>query len=247
MDRKVSRGKERVVVALDPPLIEDSTSQLRDWIINLVRVLDNIPLGYKLGLPLAMLLGFSSLSEVVREIRRYDPEAIIIADYKLADVWHINEMIVKMASKAGFDAIIAHAFTGWSGGVEVIDRVAREENIGVFLVATLSNPGATDVLDKCLNNTINVINRAKNAGIVAPATRPRFIKTLRETFPERTIIAPGIGAQGQQPGIALLNGADIEIVGRAITRSADPRRALLNIIEEQKKVLGGLGWRTKIY
>ena len=235
--RKVSKGKERVVVALDPPLLDASLSSLKNWIMDMVRTLNNIPLGYKLGLPLAILLGFSGLSEIIREIRRYDEEAIIIADYKLADVWHVNETIVKIAGRAGFDAIIAHAFIGWNGGVEVISRTAREEALGVFLVATLSNPGATDVLDKGLKNTINVIAKAKNAGIVAPATRPHLIKMLRETFPDRVIMAPGIGAQGQKPGVALLNGADIEIVGRLITRSASPRETLLNIVGEQKKIL----------
>ncbi len=52
------------------------------------------------------------------------------------------------------------------------------------------------------------------------------------------ILTPGIGAQGAQPGDAIKNGADYEIVGRAIYTSDNPQKSAEEIrkkINERKE------------
>jgi len=59
-------------------------------------------------------------------------------------------------------------------------------------------------------------------GVVAPATRPERIRLIRSIIGDRTIISPGIGAQGGSPAAAINAGADYLIVGRSIYEAEDP-------------------------
>jgi len=98
----------------------------------------------------------------------------------------------------------------------------------LVLVATMSNPGASKIIDKVIDDVITVIERLKPWGIVAPATRTEKIKYLRRRLPDTIILSPGIGAQGAKPGSAIRAGANYEIIGRMIAMAANP----LKVIEE---------------
>ena len=63
------------------------------------------------------------------------------------------------------------------------------------------------------------------AGVVAPATRPERIRLIRSIIGERTIISPGVGAQGGSAAAAFQAGADYIIVGRSIYGAEDPEGA----------------------
>lgn len=224
-------GKARLVLALDPPLQEKDPE---GWAVNIAAKVAGRVLGYKLGLPLALTCGLKGVARVVSELKAADASALVIADFKVADVCHVNERLVKAAAEAGFDAIIVHAFVGYAGGVECAERAAAEAGIQLFLLVATSNPGASEVADKCLEAIIsNVLTKADFHGLVAPATRPELIAELRRMYPRKVILAPGVGAQGAKPGSALCAGADAEIVGRLITASADPRKAFLEVARLQ--------------
>lgn len=71
-------------------------------------------------------------------------------------------------------------------------------------------------------------------GFVVGATKPEMIKVVRNDFPEKLIISPGVGVQGALFGDALCNGADYEIVGRSIYSSTDPVKTTRELVAKQE-------------
>ncbi|HII40420.1 MAG TPA: orotidine-5'-phosphate decarboxylase, partial [Thermoplasmata archaeon] len=102
----------------------------------------------------------------------------------------------------------------------------------VFVVTELSHPGGQEFTAKHAEEFARLAVRAGAAGIIAPATRPDRVRTLRGLVGDRLILAPGVGAQGGKPGDAIRAGADAVIVGRALYEAADPAKAAEAIARE---------------
>ncbi|WP_252896574.1 orotidine 5'-phosphate decarboxylase / HUMPS family protein [Metallosphaera hakonensis] len=64
-----------------------------------------------------------------------------------------------------------------------------------------------------------------------------MIARVREDFPDKVIISPGVGAQGAKPGTAICHGADYEIVGRSVYQARDPAQKLREIAQSQEEVM----------
>ncbi|MDD1664114.1 MAG: orotidine-5'-phosphate decarboxylase [Methanomicrobiales archaeon] len=148
----------------------------------------------------------------------------LIADFKVADIPNTNEMICTLAFRAGFSAIIAHAFPGedaLSGCVGVAHRSG-----GVcYAVAEMSHPGAAEFFHGGVAERLAALAvRCRADGIIAPATRPARVARLREIVGPLKIFSPGIGAQGGDLE-AMKDLVDGVIVGRAIYGADDPAGA----------------------
>jgi len=173
----------------------------------------------KIGYPLVLSTGL----DVIGELR--DAGKPVIADLKVADVPHISSHICRLASQAGADYVIVHGFTGG----EVMEACAREARI--IVVCDMTHKGAAEFIS-CHAMEIALQAREHAAGIVAPATRPEAIKSLRAVVGELAILSPGVKAQGAAPGSALKAGADFEIIGRAICNSPEPVREAERLCRE---------------
>jgi orotidine-5'-phosphate decarboxylase len=89
----------------------------------------------------------------------------------------------------------------------------------------MSHPGAGEFFHGGTAERIAALAVSLGAdGIIAPATRPDRVKTLRGIVGKKKIYSPGIGAQGGDPG-ALAGLVDGIIVGRQIYGAADPAAA----------------------
>ena len=164
--------------------------------------------------------------EFISELKKFGLP--LIADFKLADIDNTNRLIARNAFNAGFDAVIAHAFTGEDSVKAVLDA-AQEKEKGVILVVNMSHPGSKKFITP---NSIEMAEMAKKlnaCGVVAPATRPEEIMGVRDTVGEMLIFAPGVGAQGGKPGDAIAHGADFEMVGRSIYNAENPEKAASRI------------------
>jgi len=147
----------------------------------------------------------------------------LIADFKLADIDNTNAWIARHAFNAGFDAIIAHAFTGEDSIRAVID-VAREKNKGVILVVNMSHPGSKEFITPNSDAMCELARKLNVDAVVAPATRPDEISGVRKIIGnEILILSPGVGAQGGEAGKAIASGSDFEMVGRSIYKSKNPK------------------------
>jgi len=146
----------------------------------------------------------------------------LIADFKLADIDNTNKWIAKHAFNAGFDAVIAHAFTGEDSIAAAVD-VAKEKNKGVILVVNMSHPGSMEFITPDSDAMCKLAKKLGVCGVVAPATRPVEIFKVREIVGnEILILSPGVGVQGGKAGGAIAAGADFEMAGRSIYCSKNP-------------------------
>lgn len=148
----------------------------------------------------------------------------VIADWKVADVPHMNAMIVDLVASLGANAVIVHGFMGEDSVKACVDE-AKKASMDAFVVVELSSPGATKLMQPLGVELAKLAKRCGAAGIIAPGTRPDRVKLYRGIIgADMQILSPGIGAQGAEPGSAIGAGADFEIVGRSIYGSKDPAK-----------------------
>jgi len=204
-----------LIVAVDRPLEE-----------GLVERLCTIASGVKVGLPAVLRAGVEWARRAASSCR-----GLRVLDFKLADVAHVMEALVE-PFLGYYDAFIAHSFIGGPGALSELSRLLEGEGARLVLVASMSHPGSLEVYDRALSLIEAVIDEVDPWGLVAPATRPSVIRRLRERYPGKAILAPGVGVQGAKPGSAICAGADYEIVGRAVLDSPDPLRAAAEIAGE---------------
>lgn len=217
-----------IIVAIDGPVLGGCQG--------LVKVMDNLRdevIGFKIGIPFIMQCGLERLAAA----RLRAKGSLLIADLKLADIGDIMARTVSLV-KDYVDAVIAHSFIGYRGALDEVSEKLKEWNIKLILVVSMSHEGSREFYDRNLDATIDLAKKVNPWGVVAPATRPDVISLVRRALDSDVkILAPGIGAQGARPGDALCAGADYEIVGRSITESPDPRKAVELIALEQEEAL----------
>jgi orotidine-5'-phosphate decarboxylase len=177
----------------------------------------------KVGYPLVLSAGL----EIIADLKKIGLP--IIADFKVADVPHVSAEICRLATKAGADFVIVQGVMG-RDVVEACSKIAR-----LFVVSDMSHPGALDFISGH-NQEIASLAKRFAEGIVAPATRPQTIKTLRSIVGDLIIISPGVKAQGAKVGSAISAGADFEIIGRAIYNSKDQTLAAEQIKNQIERV-----------
>lgn len=148
----------------------------------------------------------------------------IIADFKVADIPNTNRLIAEQVFAAGCFGIICQGFCG-SDSVAACVEAADDAGGECYVVTEMSHPGALEFLSG--KNAELLAQMAVDAGahgIIAPATRPERVQTLRTIIGEKKILSPGVGAQGGDPEkIAPL--IDGMIVGRSIYTAEDPAEA----------------------
>ncbi|RLE86905.1 MAG: orotidine-5'-phosphate decarboxylase [Thermoprotei archaeon] len=209
---EIAEAKEsRVIVAIDVPIMEPH---------ELVGLVKDYAAGIKVGLPALLRWGPGALRRIREE---YGEELYLLCDFKLADIPYVVAEELKAIREMGFDGAILHLF---QGGVEEV--VTLEGRPDLYGVVAMSHPQA-ERLNSHFKELLAEAIEAGLEGCVVPATREAVVREAREAAPGLTLLAPGIGAQGARPGSAVAAGADFEIVGRAITRSPDPRLACMRV------------------
>lgn len=207
-----------IIVALD---IKDVNLALK-----LAKEIDNSKGNYalKIGRPLEMQGGKSIISKI-RKVSKVP----LIYDGKIADIPFISSEIAEIAYEAGADAVIVHSFVG----SDVIKEIINLNMGDVITVVEMTHPGAVEYYQPNSENMAKDALRLGVDGIVLPATRPERVKTISKLMSDSIyIISPGIKVQGAKPGDAIVNGADYEVVGRAIYDSIEPRKTAESMYEE---------------
>jgi len=220
----------RLILALD---LLGSEGLLRSK--SLVKGLKEHLVGVKIGYPTILS---NQAQNVAGFIAEFSDEVCFIADAKIADVSHVNALIGEILYSNGFDAVIAHGFMGYEGGLDGLSHVAHLKDKGLIILLSMSNKGAMAMMDNLVEGILREALKAGPSGFVAPATRPEVIEKIRSEIPPiMKIFSPGVGAQGASPGSALSSGADYEIVGRAIYESTDPVSSAESIVRLQREAM----------
>jgi orotidine-5'-phosphate decarboxylase len=197
----------------------------RDDAMRITKEVQGYVVAIKIGYPLVLAAGL----DIIDDISYYAP---VIADFKVADIPNTNKLICEQAFEMGASAIIAHGFVG-RDSVEVCVDIADENGGIVFVVCDMSHTGGMEYIESRAEDMARMAADVGAYGIVAPATRPEYIKKLRDIIGNSmTIISPGVGTQGGSIMDAIKAGADFVIVGRSIYNAESPKEAIEKIMRE---------------
>jgi orotidine-5'-phosphate decarboxylase len=219
-----------IIVALD---FEDAT-QARSLIGRLGGVADF----YKVGMELYAAEGM----QFVRELTEAGKQVFL--DLKLYDIPETVKRATAQVAKTGARFLTVH-------GSNAVMRAAVEgrgaSRLGLLAVTVLTSFDREDLAELGYPSSIEdlVALRVKNAmaagmdGIVCSAREAAAVRAL--AGPVAILVTPGVrslsAAAGDQkrvatPAEALAAGANYLVIGREITRAADPRAEAVRILDE---------------
>ena len=204
------------------------------------RVLVNVlGLGfYKVGLELYTGSGM----DFVRELKNNGHRVFL--DLKLYDIGETVKRAVSQVAKVGVDFLTVHAYPQVMAAATA---GAGSSGLTILGVTVLTSFDESDLRKMGYSGTVSElvalrVSHAMEAGIGGMVCSPREVAAVRAmTGPKATLVTPGVrsagAAEGDQkrvatPAEALANGADYLVIGRQVTRAADPRAELEKIRAE---------------
>lgn len=227
----------KIILALDfdggrpARLFEDGLRLLRKTVESLCAV--------KLGRQTVLNLGTERTQRFVEFVHEQGIPCIV--DDKLNDIGATNKAIAESYFRLGIDGLTASPFVGWLEGLQPLFEIAHDNGKGVIVLSYMSHPGASEgygqtvVLERRKKTEPLYLLFAKRArqwgadGVVVGATRPEVIREVKKIVGSRVpIYSPGVGTQGGGMATSARAGTDYFIIGRSITRSANPERVAAN-------------------
>jgi orotidine-5'-phosphate decarboxylase len=219
-----------IIVALDV----DSAEEARSLVAKLGRHVNF----FKVGLELYAAAGVEFVRELV-----YQGKDVFL-DLKLYDIPETVKRATAQVARTGVKFLTVHA-------VGQVMRAAVEgrgdSNLKILAVTVLTSFGPSDVAEHGYTGTIAdlVSLRARTAmeiGIDGIVASPLEAKAVRGIIGDkRLLVTPGVrsagAAKGDQKRVAtpleaIRDGADYVVIGRQITRAADPADEAARILEE---------------
>jgi len=204
-------------VALDNPNI--------DAILNVIKQLPNSDhLILEAGTPLIKRYGL----DVISKLREAKPDAFIVADLKTLDTGNLE---ARMVADATADAIVVSALAP----VATINKVIEEAHkTGIYAVLdTLNQPDPVSVL-KQLDDLPDVVELHRAIDIEETEHAWGSIEGIKAVSPKILVAVAG-GVRVDTIPAALSAGADVLVVGRAITNAKDVRQVAEQFIEGLNK------------
>ena len=219
-----------IIVALDV----DSAAEAR----RLVAAIGPCGSFYKVGMELYAVAGMDFVRELLAEGKQ------VFLDLKLYDIPETVKRTVAQVAPAGVRFLTVHA-------VGQVMRAASEgalgSNLQLLAVTVLTSFGPADVEEQGYACSVAelVERRARNAvaaGMHGLVASPLEVAALRAAVGPKTIlVTPGVRSAGiaksdqkrvATPAEALRKGADYLVMGRQITRAADPAAEFARVLEE---------------
>jgi orotidine-5'-phosphate decarboxylase len=226
-----SDPRDKIIVALDVPAKADAHDLVK-------RLTPEISF-FKIGLQLYTVAG----PEVVHEI--LETGAKVFLDLKLHDIPNTVARAVESAASLGVQMLTIHL----SGGEAMLRAAvsARPANLlilGVTVLTSLNEEALhqVGVSERINDHVLRLARLGREAGIDGLVASPFEARTLREEFGDNIkIVTPGVrpswSEAGDQerfmtPRQAFDAGADYLVIGRPITAHANPREAVVKILDE---------------
>lgn len=224
---------DRVIVALDVPSAAEA--------LELVERLDGIIRWFKVGLEIYLSEG-NSVVEVIR-----DKGCSVFLDLKLHDIPNTVAGAVRSASRAGAQMLTLHAGGGpamMAAAVEAAAAMSAAPELLAVTVLTSMDQAQLKAVGVSAPPGEQVLRLARtgwDSGIRGFVSSAEEVAAMRQTFPEATLVIPGIRPAGAvagdqkrvaTPAAAIAAGADYLVIGRPITQAADPAAAAAAILDE---------------
>jgi len=230
--------RDRLIVALDVPNVEEAKA--------LIETLGDSVGVYKIGLELLFCDGFALAQELGRR------EVPVFVDAKLLDIEATVERATAAIARMGVAFLTVHALDKKT--LAAAGRGRGDSTLKLLGVTVLTNLAPADLVEQGCDHPLAelVLHRARLAmecgfdGVIASGHEAAKIRAA--PGPDFLIVAPGVRPQGADaqdqaravtPASAIKAGADYLVVGRPITRAADPRAAAEAIVAEIDAALAG--------
>jgi orotidine-5'-phosphate decarboxylase len=231
--------KERLIVALDVPTHRGAFA--------LVDALPDVSF-FKVGLE---LLVAGDLRAFLRELQQRRPDGGVFVDLKLGgDIGNTVASLVRQLQPLNVKFLtlveavpLAVTLTSITAaraarGTAADPRLLMVPVLSSMDQADLRASGIDEDLDSYIVRRGRVMIEAGCDGLIVSG---RAIRLCREAFPSAVLVSPGIRPawaetgdhkRSTSPREAIEFGADYLVVGRPITRAADPKDAARRVIEE---------------
>jgi orotidine-5'-phosphate decarboxylase len=222
--------KNPIILALDL----DSAAEAR----RLVQELDDQVGFYKVGLELYAAAGM----EIVRELQAQGKDVFL--DLKLFDIGETVKRTVAVIARTGVRFLTVHS----SAAVMRAAIAGRADSaLKLLAVTVLTSFDNQDVHDLGYPGSVTElvewrVRKSLECGVDGMIASPLDAAMVRRLAgPDRIIVTPGVrsagAARGDQkrvatPAEAIRDGADYVVIGRQITRAADPAAEASRILEE---------------
>jgi orotidine-5'-phosphate decarboxylase len=225
--------RDRLAVALDFPNEHEA--------LKLVDRLGQTCQWYKVGMELYYAAGNS----IVRQLR--DRGFNVFLDLKLHDIPNTVAGAVRSATQAGASLLTIHATGGAAMMSAAAEAASAPGSPRLLAVTVLTSMDANEltgigITESPVNQVLRLARLAQASGINGMVCSPEEVAILRkETGPDTLLVIPGIRPAGSAiedqkriatPAQAVAHGASMLVVGRPITRAADPAEAAQAILQE---------------
>jgi bifunctional enzyme Fae/Hps len=177
------------------------------------------------GTPLIKKFGLG----VISELRKLRPNAFIIADMKILDTGNLE---ARMAADASSDAVV---ISGLAPTSTLEKAIAEARKVGIYSVVDMLNvQNPAKVIEKLkVKPDIVELHRAIDTEDVAHAWGD--ITAIKKAAGGKLLVATAGGVRVNVVKDALKAGADILVVGRAITASKDIKHAADEFLDKLDK------------
>jgi bifunctional enzyme Fae/Hps len=179
------------------------------------QVLKNVPENdhviIEAGTPLIKKFGLS----VIGEIRKLRPNAFIIADMKILDTGNLE---ARMAADATADAVVV---SGLAPTSTIEKAVSEARKVGIYSIIDMLNVSNPVKLITSLKVKPDIVELHRAIDVEETAHAWGDIPALKKAAGGKLLVATAGGIRVDVVKDALKAGADILVVGRAITASKD--------------------------
>ncbi len=222
------KADDRMILALDEPDLDSARV--------LVKTLGDSVSYYKIGLTLLAQGGL----DLARELK--DQGKLIFQDWKLHDIGAQVEGAAKAACSGACDLLTVHAEPQVMRAAVKGRGNGTTKIIGVTVMTSLSQADLDEMgYGTALAELVMLrVDQAVDCGLDGVVASPHEAAMIRARVPaDFLIVTPGVRPEGSDvndqqriatPQDAFLNGASHVVVGRPITRVADPAAAAQSIL-----------------
>ena len=222
-------ARDRLIVALDLESVEEARALV-------ARLGDSVSF-YKIGMELAYAGGLDLARELKESGRR------VFIDLKLHDIGATVDRASRQIAKMGMDFLTIHAYPQTMAAA----RAGAGDGLKLLAVTVMTSYNDADLRDAgyALGVADLVARRARQAeatGIDGLILSPLELAAIRPLVgPDMLLVTPGVRPAGADAGDqkrimtptqAIAASANHIVVGRPITRAADPRAAAGAIVAE---------------